>query len=79
MQTTQPNPAHLPKSFSLLPFADGSLQVNLASRALGYIWPSDDSWHARNTDGDRLDAGTCLSVQAAVAVVFESCDEFALS
>ena len=71
--------SNLPKRFSLLPFEDGSLQVNVAAEVVGYVWASDNSWHARNLDGDKVNTYECLSVQAAVVAVFESHnDEFVL-
>ena len=62
----------IPKRFSLLPFEDGSLQVNIPAGALGYVWHTEDKWCARSLAGDLLDTGKGRSVLAAVSAVFES-------
>lgn len=66
---TNPN---LPKRFALLPAIDGSLKVNLATECVGYVWPEQEEWRAKDSDGALLDTGTCRSVFEAVTAVFNA-------
>ena len=69
----------LPKRFLLVPSSDGSLEVSIAAQCLGYVWPTEDKWLARNTEGTLLDTGNGDSVLAAVSAVFEASNTYGLS
>lgn len=62
----------IPKRFSLVPSADGSLQVNLSAQCVGYVLPSDNSWLARDKAGTPIAMSPSPSVLDAVTAVFRS-------
>ncbi len=62
----------LPKRFALLPSSDGSLQVNLAKQCVGSVWPEQEKWLAKDSQGAMLDTGSGCSVFEAVTAVFKA-------
>jgi len=63
---------NIPKRFSLVPSADGSLQVNLSAQCVGYVLPNDNSWLARDKAGTPIAMNPSPSVLDAVTAVFRS-------
>ncbi len=62
----------LPKRFALLPSSDGYMKVNVAARCVGYVWPEQEKWLAKDSRGAILDTGAGQSVLEAVTAVFRA-------
>jgi hypothetical protein len=61
----------VPKRFVLLPVHDGVLEVNVSAQCVGYVWPNENQWMAKDRDGQPL--GVSVTLHEAVKAVFQTC------